>query len=106
MRAAGPAVLALTLVAAGCSSAPETGLRAFPDAEPRYSKERARIICESRADREARNAVYRAREAIRRSGWSEPNRDDVLADVERRVYHSELSGCLAEFGYYVRTGEA
>lgn len=106
MRLAVPIIFAVTFAAAGCSSGPDLGIRAFSDVEPEYSAKRAKIICESRADQASREASYRARRAIQDGDWGEPGTGAAVADVEKRVYKSRLDGCLAEYGYYREDDEA
>lgn len=101
MKLTAPLLVTLALLVAGCSSDGDTGLREFSDADPEYSKRRAKILCETRADRAAMEAAYRARREVRESGWSQAGLSPALADVEKRVYKSELRSCLAELGYYM-----
>lgn len=105
MKLTAPLLVALALVVAGCSSDGDTGLREFSDADPEYSKRRAKVLCETRADRAAMEAAYRARQEARESDWNQAGLTPVLADVEKRVYKSELRSCLAEYGYFLEREE-
>lgn len=93
-------VLAGLLPVAACGGGAETGLKAFDDAEPAYSPNRAKIICESRAEEAALRAAQRAHTTLQEGDWGTSGMSYAIEDVKKRIRRSRLRGCLAEFGYY------
>lgn len=88
----------VTLIA--CGGGPDTGLKAFEDADPEYGPKRALVICEARAEEAAQEAGRQARRTLKEGDWGGAEMAYAVRDVQEKIRRSRRTACLAEFGYY------